>query len=316
MQRIFLLNIFCLVFIVNINAQELRVFADTDSTEYIVGDYINYKLELRYIEGVHVTYPSLADSITNLDFIKSGKPRIEKSGNQIVEIRTYTFAKYDSADVVIPSYKIEYTVDGDSEVKFAKVNPVFIKVRTIEVDASGDIQDVKAPLKIQLNLLLLILIVLSVVAIITGAYFFYRHYSNKKKGIVTGRKVIKIPAYKIALQALDSLDQKKLWQRGLVKEFHSEITEIIRRYFEARFSFLAMEMTSVEVVQSLKNIDAGEEIVSSAEEFFANADLVKFAKFKPIPSVNEEMMKQAYEIVNKTKIEEESKIEVEEVVNA
>jgi hypothetical protein len=43
--------------------------------------------------------------------------------------------------------------------------------------------------------------------------------------------------------------------------------------------------------------------------------LVKFAKFKPIPTINEDMMKQAYEIVNKTKVEEEVKVETLEVKN-
>jgi hypothetical protein len=45
--------------------------------------------------------------------------------------------------------------------------------------------------------------------------------------------------------------------------------------------------------------------------FLNNADLVKFAKFQPMSSINEEMMKQAFSIVNKTvpKVEE-SKEEV------
>jgi hypothetical protein len=33
--------------------------------------------------------------------------------------------------------------------------------------------------------------------------------------------------------------------------------------------------------------------------------MVKFAKFKPMPTVNEEMMKQAVEIVKRTKRDEE-----------
>jgi hypothetical protein len=43
--------------------------------------------------------------------------------------------------------------------------------------------------------------------------------------------------------------------------------------------------------------------------------MVKFAKFVPMPTVNEEMMKQAYNIVNKTKQDEEVKV-VTEVENA
>jgi hypothetical protein len=34
--------------------------------------------------------------------------------------------------------------------------------------------------------------------------------------------------------------------------------------------------------------------------FLTNADLVKFAKYKPLPAVNEEMMRQAIDIVENT----------------
>jgi hypothetical protein len=41
-------------------------------------------------------------------------------------------------------------------------------------------------------------------------------------------------------------------------------------------------------------------ILETAEQFLSNADLVKFAKYKPLSAVNNEMMKQAYEIIEKT----------------
>ena len=128
------------------------------------------------------------------------------------------------------------------------------------------------------------------------------------------KKIIKIPEYKVALESLSELDRKKLWQQGKVKDYHSEITEIVRRYFEKRFSFLAMEMTSAEVLESLNEIEVTTDVHFLTNDFLTNADMVKFAKFVPMPTVNEEMMKQAYEIVNKTKQEEEIKV-VTEVEN-
>jgi hypothetical protein len=48
-----------------------------------------------------------------------------------------------------------------------------------------------------------------------------------------------------------------------------------------------------------------QKLIDITGRFLENADLVKFAKFKPLPSVNDEMLKQAYEIVNRTKLEDE-----------
>jgi len=300
---------------ISLNAQSVTVFANTDTTDYIVGDYIYYTLELNYPKNTRIEIPQIQDSITVLDFIKEEPVVSEESGNTVHILRKYIFSKYDSADVTIPSFRINYFLDGNSEPQFVNVNPIKIIVRTIEINAQGDIQDVKAPLKIQLDWLMILLIILIVVVVIVGVYFLYRYYRKKKLGIVPQKKIIKLPPYRIALDSLSELETKKLWQQGMIKEYHSEITGIIRKYFEDKFNFRALEMTSSEVLLSLKNINDTREIVEITDEFLNNADLVKFAKFKPIPTINEDMMKQAYEIVNKTKVEDEVKVETLEVKN-
>jgi hypothetical protein len=304
-----------LLFSISGYAQSIEVFADTDTTEYIVGDFIEYTLEMKYSKDIRVELPSVIDSISVLEFIKE-----EQAIEQIIEgenysLRTFIFSRYDSADVTISAFNINYYVGNETEASVIRVNPVNILVRTIEVDASSDIQDVKAPIKIQLDWLLIALIILAILILALGGYYGYKHYQSKKTGVVKEKKIIKIPAYKIALEALDDLDYKKLWQQGHVKEYHSEITGIIRRYFEERFNFLAMEMTSSEIMNNLSDSVEAKEIMDETKEFLSNADMVKFAKFKPIPSVNEEMLKQAYDIVNKTKVEEEIKVETVEVEN-
>jgi len=101
------------------------------------------------------------------------------------------------------------------------------------------------------------------------------------------------------------LENAKLWQQGKIKEYHSSITNIIRKYFGGRFGFNALEMPSSEVLENLSAKPEAGIIFDETRSFFENADLVKFAKFKPMPSVNEEMMKQAYNIVRTTKQDED-----------
>jgi hypothetical protein len=74
-------------------------------------------------------------------------------------------------------------------------------------------------------------------------------------------------------------------------------------------------MTSTETIILLDRMMDNQLTIDNTKEFLNNADLVKFAKFIPIPSVNEEMMKQAYTIVQRTKRQEEY-VELEGVRNA
>ncbi len=298
----------------SVSAQVVHVSATTDSLEYIVGDYIDYTIELKYPKGTNVVIPMVKDSIDNLIFIKNGEVIQKEEGSEVYELRHFIFSKYDSADVTIPSFHIPYTVDG-GEPQFAYVNPVDIVVHTIEVNDQVEIQDVKEPKRIPLDWLLISIIALLVLALLVGTYFGYKYYQKKKTGKVVEKIEVAIPPYEKALAKLNELEEKKLWQSGMTKEYHSKVTGIIRDYFEDRFNFNSLEMTTKETIENLKAKDVNEKVILITEEFLANADMVKFAKFEPMPTVNEAMMEEAYSIVNETKKETSSE-SAEEVVNA
>ena len=45
------------------------------------------------------------------------------------------------------------------------------------------------------------------------------------------RKVIQKPPHVIAIYELRALEQEQLWQKGMIKEYHSRITEINQKIF-------------------------------------------------------------------------------------
>lgn len=283
-----------------INAQSIRVSATTDSTKYQVGDYIKYQLELRYDKNVKIKLPPVKDSVKVLTFIQELPVDSSEADSKIVKKYTYIFSKYDSSQATIPSLQIAYTVGSDTTKRFLATNPVTINVTTLLVDTQNDIKDVKGPMSLPLDWLLIIAVVLLIAGLLVAAYFFYRYYKRKHGKKENAQPEIVIPFYEVALTKLHELEEKKLWQNGSVKQYHSEVTEIVRQYFEDRFNFHALEMTSAEILGVLSFIEDGKQVITIADKFFSNADLVKFAKFEPMPNVNDEMMRQACEIVNKT----------------
>ena len=282
-------------------AQNISISASTDTSQYKVGDYIKYTLDIKHDKNIHVIMPSVKDSIKNLDFIEALKPKTNEVNNNVIEQHTFIFSKYDSAQVTIPSYKIFYTTGSDPTKKFLEVNPVTVVVKTLPINKKADIRDVKEPLTLPLNWLLIAIIAFVVLALLVGGYYLYKYFKKKNQGAVETKPEIVIPPDEIALHALFELEEKKLWQQGLIKDYHSEVTGIVRKYFEGRFDFRALELTSSEILGCLSYIEEGQKIIKTAEDFFSNADLVKFAKFQPMPSVNEEMMKEAFDIVKQTR---------------
>ena len=297
-------------------AQDVKVLAKTDSSNYYVGDYINYYLEISRPQNVKVIMPSIEDSIKVLEFIEKSKPVYEPVDGKIIETHTYTFSFYDSTEALIPSMQIYYTTEGDSVKKSAFSNELFVFVNKLTVQTDGDIKDIKEPVLIPFDYLfwgLITLGVLILLGIITAVILYFR---KKKLNAADSKPEIIVPPYEEAYTSLRILESKELWQQGNVKEYHSEITFIIRKYFERSFNFLALEMSSSEVIENMRNIKECEKIFDRARSFFNNADMVKFAKFVPMNSVNEEMLKQAFEMIDITKpkpVAEEQKEEVQNV---
>jgi len=281
-------------------AQSISVSASTDTTHYKVGDYITLTLEFRYDKSFKVQVPPVKDSVKVLEYIQTLPSEKKESDGKVTEIHKYIFSKYDSAQVTIPSMLVYYTEGSDPKQNSLATTPLIVTINKLEVNQQEDIRDVKEPMTIPLPWWIILLIVVGIASLFFGGYYLYKFFKKRKEGRVEVKPEIIIPPHETALTKLDELDVKKLWQNGKIKEYHTEVTEIVREYFEKRFNFRALEMPSSEILPVLSYLDEAKAIVEIADKFFSNADLVKFAKFEPMPNVNEEMLSQAYAIVKQT----------------
>jgi len=284
----------------NLFAQNISAEAYTDSANYLVGDYINLTIKVKYDEGITVSNPLIKDNFKDIEVIKVEEPvLLEENGKQIVEFK-YIVSVYDSTDISISGIPVGYKTGNDTLLQTVNTNPVYFTVHTVPVKPEEEIKDVKEPIKIPLDWKTILLYLLIIIAIAGLAYFLYKRYKKKHEGEEIKQTEPRIPSYITALNSLHQLEEEKLWQKGKVKEYHSKITEIIRRYFEDRFYLPALELTTSEAMIRLKERYDTAEILQATDEFLNNADLVKFAKYNPVPDLNAEMMKQAYKIVEMT----------------
>ncbi len=274
--------------------------ASTDKTDYLVGDYINYKIQVGYKKGLTVYTPAIQDSLKGVTVLKQEDPVEAETNGNVSVTYGYILSCYDSADVTIPPIPVFYRAPGDTSLSSVSTNPVGFTVRTVPVNMKEGIKDVKAPIRIPFDWRWILVWILAALLVGGPAYYFYRRYRKRKAAGMPAVETLQISPHEAALKALHELEQAHLWQRGMIKEYHSSITEIVRRYFEERFRMPALELPTSEAVELLKKRPESEPVWGLTYNFLSNADMVKFAKFTPMSSVNEEMMKQAYEIVNKT----------------
>jgi len=290
------------------------VAAYTDTTDYLVGDFINYEIEVVTRKNIEVISPSLPDTLTQLELIAREEPVFTEDEKLKTTIYSFILAGYDSVRAVIPAVAVMYRYVNDTSYKKIITDSVVVNIHTVPVSTAEEIKDVKSPIIIPYNWNWLLLWVAVAIFLIAAGYFSYKKYKQKKLEQPVEKKIIIIPPHVKALAALENLESEQLWQKGFIKDYHSRITEIIRNYFEERFDLPAMELTTTETIEHLKNIKENDIILDITYNFLSNADLVKFAKFQPLETVNEEMMKQAKEIIQST-IPKKPVITEEEIVN-
>jgi len=302
-------------FLAPIFAQEITVTASTDTSDYMIGDQIQYSLIITMNKNVYIINPFFRDSLKNIDVIGINGPTPEETDNAKIVKYLCMLSRFDSAFVTIPPIKIEYRTKGDSTLKTILSNSVSFNVHRLDVNVQEEIKDIKPPVRLFDYMFLVYIFIGLLIISILIYYFIYRKYFKKKKEQIAIKKEEKLLSHQLALKKLDELDKQQLWQKGFIKDYHSRITDIIREYFEKQFGLPALERTTTESLNLLSKHPQGRKVIDVTSEFLNNADLVKFAKFTPLESVNIEMMNQAKNIVKKTaKLDQEEQIQESENV--
>lgn len=158
--------------------------------------------------------------------------------------------------------------------------------------------------------------------VVAAALVYFLMFYKKDKKPVFFKVKPKLPAHVIALDKLEQIRKEKIWSKGHVKEYHSQVTDVLREYIENRFGIYAMEMTTSEIIESFEKVN----LVSDSEmiklrQTLEIADAVKFAKYQALQNENDLSLKNSFDFVENTKevIEEnsdfkqsEAEIEVQE----
>lgn len=139
-------------------------------------------------------------------------------------------------------------------------------------------------------------------AIIIAAIYLIIRYRDNKPIIRKVKVEPKLPPHEQALLDIDRIKAEKSWQKGDPKGYYTELTDVIRMYIHGRFGFNAMEKTSSEIIDYLKETK-DKEGLEDLKQLFMTADLVKFAKYAPLLNENDMNLVSAIEFINQTKVE-------------
>jgi len=281
--------------------QYVEIKAELDTQYVTIGDQFRMNLYVSQPPEMTVHFPELADTLIKEIEILSSSPidtSVQEDG-QLSLNQELLLTSFDSGLYVIPpfTFGLESATWSDS----LQTHPLYLAVLTVPVDTA--IRDIKQPIHVPVGFIEVfpwVLVGLGVLIIVAGLAYYFRQRKRNKPVFKVVRP--EEPAHVTALRELDKLQEEKLWQKNEFKQYYSRLTGIIRIYLEKRYQIPAMEETSYEILEDWKNHKgAVPDLYDNLRQLLNLADLVKFAKEKPLPSDNEVNLDNAYEFVRVTK---------------
>ena len=285
---------------------QVSVDSEIDSVQILVGEQTAMRVSVSVKPGQEVAFSQWQPQqmiVPGLEVVEMPRVDTTDAGNGFIKLTQHlTLTSFDDTLYLIPPQKVK--VDG----REYESKSLALKVLTIDVDTLHPNQFF-GPKDVQDNLFLwsewsklFWLAVLVAVLYVLCWLAWLRLKSNKPLQFKV--KIVKrIPPHQKALNEIEKLRSEKdtlAMQTSDYKAYYTQLTDTLRKYMQERFGFNAMEMTSAEIIERLKQ----EEDQSKIQELtmlFETADLVKFAKYTAGMSENDRNLVNAVDFINTTK---------------
>jgi hypothetical protein len=295
-----------------LSAQDSRplidVQAEVDTAQITIGDRIRYTLTIDHVKGMRVEQPGPGANLGQFE-IKDYQIYDPETYDDRIRLRyTYVVSVFDTGKFVIPPFPVAYfPADSAGDYRIIEASPIDITVNSVINDSKKELKDIKDPIWIPFDYTLIAVAAVIVILLAAAGFFGYRLYRQKKEqGYLFKPPEPPRPAHELALEQLEILLGKDYLANGRFKLFYSELSEILRRYIEGRFFVPALEETSREILQEIDKQELQEDLQSVLKDFLELADLVKFARYNPDQSENQQAPEWVRSFVDETKIEFEA----------
>ncbi len=297
-------------------AGQIMVTSSLDSTTMLMGSKCAYKIEVVQDKGTRGEFPlfktlgqegyvTLLNDTVEIsaasapDTVEIGSNRIQINYDMLLQV-------FDSGYYKIPG--IPYVSNGDT----VWTKDYFLKITPVKVTAEDKISPMTSEQEPEGKSIFDILpdwlyywwwLYLLIIAVIAATCLLIKKY--RKTGYILPQKP-ETPPNIVALERLNRLKARHLWESGHEREYYTLLTDILRIYLFKRFGIKAMEMTSKEIMDTLaedKNIISGGPMM---KQILDVADFVKFAKVRPLPDDNVKAFDNAVKFVEDTSPRQEA----------
>ena len=290
--------IFILLILAVVSHAQVQVTASVDSTKILIGGRSHYFITVYAPKGTKISFPEFNNKkeiVPDVEVL-SAKSDTADANSKVRIRRIYTITAWDAKRYTIPAQKV--IVGGATKT----TGNVTLDVQAVPVDTvkstpmpPDDIQ--KVPFSWGEWVPVILVIVLALI-LICFVFYLYRILCHKKNGRAL-KKARALSYYEQAKHDLSEIAANKMLYAEQ-KAYYTDVTNVLRKYISQRYNINALEMTSHEILESMKDVCD----VSELKVVFNTADLVKFAKYSTDANDMTYYLDSIVHFIDSTKVEE------------
>ncbi|MEO8769294.1 MAG: hypothetical protein ABI402_04400 [Ferruginibacter sp.] len=295
--------IFCTIYICS-NAQNVEI--KTDKNQILIGERIEYDLFITLpSQGYSINF-GMPDSIPHFETIESGGYDTMRTSGSFVLRREFVFTSFDSGAWYIPAMPVTLQLNDDKNT--FTTDSVLINVGYSPTDSTTELRDIKPIMEIKV--INYTAYILAGVLLLIGLIFFLI-YLYLKRRVQKPLPVLHsaISPYDEAMNDLKEISKYDLKIPADVKQFHSQLSFILKRYYSRITANNLLNKTTGEFLLVMKQQEEESKQVTIVAQILRTGDAVKFAKHIPTISESENCIAELKQVIERIEKDKPNKIQ-------
>lgn len=259
-----------------LSAAETQVSISISDNLAAIGDRIHLKIIVK--TNADVDKITLKTTEKDFEVLDQGPTQKRTQEDYTVFEKDIQVAFFKVGEFNIGPFEIDLK-KNETVIETRETNSVPVTVKSVLKEEDKDIKPLKSLIEIKGDpFYILKYVLIAVVIVIAVVVFIFR--LRRRRRIAVKDVPLLSPVEELET-LIKELYGKELFEKGKVKQFFTELTQVLKNFLHRMYGFNAEDFTTYETLYELKRHEKEVPPVNSMEFIFNTADLVKFARFMP-----------------------------------
>ncbi len=268
-------------------AAETQVSISVSDNLATIGDRIRLKIIVKTTADVDKIIEKAAQK--DFEILEQRPFQKRKQQDYMVFEKEIEIAFFKTGDFNVGPFDIDLK-KNDEVIETRETNSIPVTIKSVLKEEDKDIKSLKDLIEIKGDPFYILKYVIIAVVLIIAVILVILWIKKRKKKAGVVEKPLLSPLEELELR-IKELSERKLFEKGKIKLFFLELTQVLKHFLHRTYQFNAEDFTTYETLYDLKRREKEALILNNMEFLFNTADLVKFAKFIPDAEVLGEVLK-------------------------